>query len=147
MDEFNSKLNVIKDTFPSSKLFKEYPQMKFDVITSIAMFYDLDYPLGFAHCIHRSLSEKGVWILEMSYLPDMLATNSFDTICHEHLEYYSFAVLERIFKDADLRCFRIQRNKINGGSIRCWVTHKHNDVATDEWNEEIKQLRKSEFDL
>lgn len=145
--KFNEKLNIINDTFPSPKLTKAYPKMPFDVITSIAMFYDLESPIKFAHYVNAMLSETGVWIVEMSYLPDMLATNSFDTICHEHLEYYSFAVLEYIFKEVGMRCCRVQRNKINGGSIRCWVVKSHNDLATDEWNREMAQLRKSEFDL
>ena len=64
------------------------------MVTSIAMFYDLESPVEFAANIARLLNKDGIWIFEISYLPLMLLQNSFDTICHEHLEYYSLAVLE-----------------------------------------------------
>jgi hypothetical protein len=41
--------------------------------------------------------------MEMSYMPLMLKLNSFDTICHEHLEYYSLSTLNYIAKKAGLR--------------------------------------------
>lgn len=145
--DFNKGLNIIRDTFPSEQIPKKYPELNFSVITSIAMFYDLENPVTFAVSVQRMLAPNGIWILEMSYLPDMLATNSFDTICHEHLEYYSLAVLEYIFKSAGLRVFRVQRNKINGGSLRCYVCHKYNDLGKDDWNAEIAAMRKAEFDL
>ncbi len=145
--QFNEKINIVKDTFPSLKLETKYPEMHFDVITSIAMFYDLEDPVYFAHSVQRMLSPDGIWVVEMSYLPDMLSMNSFDTICHEHLEYYSLATLEYIVKRAGMRICRVQRNSINGGSIRCWVVNRFNDLSKDEWKAEIDQLRKSEFDL
>src|SRR5580658_3560577 len=61
------------------------------------------------------------WMQEMSYMPLMLRMNSFDTICHEHLEYYSLSVLKTIMERASLRIFRVSLNWINGGSIRCYV--------------------------
>ena len=81
-----------------------------DIITSIAMFYDLEDPVGFASHIKRLLKPNGVWIFEMSYLPLMLLQNSFDTICHEHLEYYSLAVLETIVGKAGMRIFKTEIN-------------------------------------
>ena len=59
------------------------------MVTSIAMFYDLDDPIAFASAIAETLETDGVWHLEQSYLPSMLRTNSYDTTCHEHIEYYS----------------------------------------------------------
>jgi DNA replication protein DnaC len=81
-------------------------------------------------------------------MPEMLKLNSYDTICHEHLEYYSLAVLEKILKLAGLQIFEISFNAINGGSIRCYATHaenkKHN---TDENQALMKQIQQEEFDL
>ena len=59
----------------------------------------------------------------MSYMPTMLRMTSYDTICHEHLEYYSLAVLEHIMEAAGLRLVNVSLNSINGGSIRCYATH------------------------
>ena len=139
---------VVQDLFPSDQLNNLLKGNKLDIITSIAMFYDLENPVEFIRNIKASLSEEGVWIFEMSYMPDMLALDSYDTICHEHLEYYSFAVLERICKMAEMKIFRISFNDINGGSIRCYATHRENDryhFAQDQLL--INEVRQKEFDL
>lgn len=63
-------------------------------------------------------------MFEMSYMPRMLELDSYDTICHEHLEFYSLAVLEKICAMGGMKIFKISFNEINGGSIRCYATHK-----------------------
>tara|TARA_B100000242_G_C43047816_1_gene489220 strand:- start:1181 stop:2443 length:1263 start_codon:yes stop_codon:yes gene_type:complete len=120
------KIEVIKDFFPPRKKINKINNVKFQLITSIAMFYDLDDPNIFVKEIKKYLEKNGVWVLELSYLIDMLRLKSFDTICHEHLEYYSLTSLNYLMNNHDLKIFRVSRNKINGGSIRCYVTHKEN---------------------
>lgn len=143
-NEPEGKFTVIKDLFPSILV----GQRKFDVITSIAMFYDLEDPVHFSQCISRYLNPGGVWIVEMAYMPTMLANNSYDTICHEHLEYYSLSVLERIMNMAGMEIFRAELNDSNGGSIRCFVQQKFTDRKLDPtWSAELKRLREYEFDL
>jgi SAM-dependent methyltransferase len=115
---------VVQDIFPSDKLFELLEGKKLDIITSIAMFYDLESPVDFVKNIKRFLSMSGIWVFEMSYMPRMLELNSYDTICHEHLEYYSLTVLEKICAMAGMKIFKISFNEINGGSIRCYATHK-----------------------
>ena len=141
-------VTLVNTVFPSQQAYQTFENKKFDIITSIAMYYDLEDPIGFASGVHDLLAEDGVWIVEMSYLPLMLVQNSFDTICHEHLEYYSLAVLEHIFEEAGLRCFRTEINDINGGSIRCYVCHagnaKHGSPADDDF---LQFLRLREFDM
>jgi hypothetical protein len=114
-------IQVINTVFPSAKAAHQLHDLRFDLVTSVAMFYDLEEPVAFAKGIHDLLDDEGVWILEMSYMPLMLAMNSFDTVCHEHLEYYSLSVLLTIMVRAGLRIFRVSLNWINGGSIRCYV--------------------------
>lgn len=141
-------LEVVQDIFPSPYLTKILDGEKLDIITSIAMFYDLENPVEFCRNIKQFLSPNGIWIFEMSYMPEMLKLNSYDTICHEHLEYYSLAVLEKILKMADLQIFEISFNEINGGSIRCYATHiENNQHQTKENQELVSQIRQQEFDL
>ena len=90
---------------------------KFDLITSIAMFYDLPDPLMFARDIESILKNDGVWHIEMSYMPSMIKKNSYDTICHEHLEYYSIKSLSYLMKKANLKIINVSFNEVNGGSI------------------------------
>ena len=116
-------LKVIRDIFPSQKLDAILAGQKLDIITSIAMFYDLEDPVAFGREIKALLADDGVWAFEMSYMPEMLALNSYDTICHEHLEYYSLTVIEKILEMAGMEVFDVSFNNINGGSIRCLATH------------------------
>ncbi len=140
----NKKIKVINDFFPSKKLLKITKQKKFDVITSIAMFYDIEDPSLFVNQIKKILDEKGIWVFELSYLSDMLKLNSFDTICHEHLEYYSLYTLKYLTDNCDMKIFKIKFNDVNGGSIRCYVTHKQNKKFDNKSNFKIinKYLKK-----
>jgi SAM-dependent methyltransferase len=139
---------VVQDIFPSERLFNVLEGSKLDAITSIAMFYDLEDPVKFVKGIRRFLAPEGVWVFEMSYMPHMLELDSYDTICHEHLEFYSLAVLENILSRADMKIFKISFNDINGGSIRCYATHKENAVHDNKEDYRlINEIRHKEFDL
>lgn len=141
-------LTVIQDIFPSAYLDTVLGTSSLDIITSIAMFYDLEDPVAFCRSIKKFLSPDGIWIFEMSYMPDMLRMNSYDTICHEHLEYYSLAVIEKILKLAELQIFKVEFNDINGGSLRCYATHNDNNTHKTAENQAfISQVRQQEFDL
>jgi SAM-dependent methyltransferase len=148
VDRVSEGVTVVRDSFPSEDLAQAAGRRPFDVITSIAMFYDLEDPIGFVRAVKQSLAPGGFWIFEMSYMPSMLAMTSYDTICHEHLEYYSLAVLEFILGRAGMKVFRTSLNDINGGSIRCYATHEDNFEFDDlKWREGMSRLRREEFDL
>jgi hypothetical protein len=87
------------------------------IITSIAMFYDLDQPIEFAREVAGALADDGVWHFEQSYMPSMLRMNSYDTICHEHLEYYSLRTVQAILTAAGMRIVDVAMNNVNGGSF------------------------------
>lgn len=144
----NGDITVVQDIFPSKKLVETLEGRSLDIITSIAMFYDLESPVDFVKGIKQMLSSKGVWVFEMSYMPRMLELNSYDTICHEHLEYYSLAVIETILRKAGMKLFKISFNDINGGSIRCYATHD-SSIAYDtkEDIDFLNIIRQKEFDL
>jgi hypothetical protein len=146
--EIGPPIRVVNAAFPSDSAAAVLADRKVDIVTSIAMFYDLDDPVGFARSVQSILAPEGIWILEMSYLPSMLRQNAMDTICHEHQEYYSLAVLEFIMKRAGLRVFAAELNEINGGSIRCHVTHsgceRYDLSSTRSF---LAELRMSEFEL
>jgi len=116
-----------------------------DLITSVSMFYDLPDPASFVKSIASCLTETGIWHLEQSYLPLMLETNSFDTICHEHLEYYSLKVIEDLLMKNGLEIFDVELNRVNGGSIGITCgrsgVHQKNNAEVLDW------LRKSEMIL
>jgi SAM-dependent methyltransferase len=146
--EIAPPIEVINTSFPSDMAKRALADRKADIVTSIAMFYDLEDPVGFARHIRELLAPDGIWILEMSYMPIMLRQNSLDTICHEHLEYYSLAVLEFIMQKAGMRIFKAELNDINGGSVRCYVSRAETsrfDAA--EARDFLQHLRFTEFEL
>lgn len=139
---------VVQDIFPSAELNSVMGNSKMDIITSIAMFYDLENPVDFVKNIKQFLSPEGIWVFEMSYMPHMLELDSYDTICHEHLEFYSLAVLEKITAMAGMKIFKIAFNDINGGSIRCYATHTESGLYTNKANHKfMNEIRQKEFDL
>ena len=87
------------------------------IVTSIAMFYDLEDPIAFAREVESILAPRGVWHFEQSYLPAMLRATAYDTVCHEHLEYYSLGVVHKILDAAGMRLVDVSMNGINGGSF------------------------------
>ena len=143
----DKKIKVINDFFPSKKLINITEQKKFDVITSIAMFYDIEDPSSFVKQIRRILDDQGIWVFELSYLSDMLKLNSFDTICHEHLEYYSLYTLKYLIESCGMKLVKIKFNNVNGGSIRCYVTHKSNEKFDQNNNFKLinKYLKKEKL--
>ncbi len=138
---------VVNDFFSARAFRSVYPTEKARVITSISMFYDLEKPNVFVQDIADSLAEDGIWILEQSYLPSMLQMNSFDTICHEHLEYYSLAALERLFGDHGLEVVDVHLNDVNGGSFRLVVGHLGSRISSEEANARVQELRIREFEM
>jgi hypothetical protein len=146
--EIKPPISIIQDIFPSNELIVRLQDKKIDIITSIAMFYDLEDPISFTKGIKQILSPEGIWIFEMSYMPTMLKMTSYDTICHEHLEYYSLAVIEYILKQSGMKIFNVSLNNINGGSIRCFATHIDNFTYKNEvYMQNIQNLHQEEFDL
>lgn len=146
-DSVGGDITVIRDMFPSEELAQQATVRPFDIITAIAMFYDLEDPVAFVREVKRILAPDGLWVFEMSYMPTMLEMNAYDTICHEHLEYYSLAVLEYIVAQAGMKIFKVSLNDINGGSIRCYATHKENLRYSRYDSPTLKELRQREFDL
>ena len=117
---------IINDFF-SYKIFnKNFHSSKCKIITSIAMFYDLEDPNSFVHDVARCLDKEGIWIIQMAYLVPMLNLNAFDNIGHEHLEYYSLKSLKMLLEKHKLEIFKVELNEVYGGSIRTYIKHKEN---------------------
>jgi hypothetical protein len=114
---YTDDISLIPDFFSAKAFHSLFPNEKAKIITSIAMFYDLESPMDFVKDIEQCLAEDGVWHFEQSYMPSMLRTNSYDTICHEHLEFYSFKVVKQMLENCGLRVIDVVMNSINGGSF------------------------------
>jgi hypothetical protein len=113
---YPAEISLVPDFF-SADAYRSVEQKPARIVTSIAMFYDLESPIEFAKQIESILADNGVWHFEQSYMPSMLRTNSYDTICHEHLEYYSLGVVKTILEKSGMRLVDVVMNSVNGGSF------------------------------
>jgi SAM-dependent methyltransferase len=113
---YERDITVVADFFSADRFF-ELGLPRAQVVTSISMFYDLPAPMQFVSDVAAVLAEGGIWHFEQSYLPRMLDTTSYDTVCHEHLEYYAVRQIEWMTTRAGLRILDIQFNSVNGGSF------------------------------
>jgi NDP-4-keto-2,6-dideoxyhexose 3-C-methyltransferase len=139
--------DVVRDFYAYEQVRARYPDRKAKVVTSVAMFYDLEHPRAFVADVAEALAEDGVWVMELHYLPSMLEMNSFDAIVHEHLEYYSLAVIERLIAEAGLEVVRGELNAVNGGSIRLFIARSGRLPVRAEDERALQRLRIREFEL
>lgn len=142
-------IELIADFFSAKKFKKKFGNKKAKIITSFSMFYDLDEPMNFMKDISSILSDEGIWVFEQSYMPTMLDNNSYDTICHEHKEYYALEQIKWMTDRADLKIIDIEFNKVNGGSFSVAVakisshykvSKKINTVLKNEYNQRLNNL-------
>jgi hypothetical protein len=118
--------------FFSRKIFSKVTAKKAKIITSIAMFYDLEDPNKFVKDIYAVLDDEGVWHFEQSYMPSMIKTNAYDTICHEHLEFYSLKVINELLIKNNFKIVDIEMNAINGGSFAITAAKKSSGYNYNE---------------
>jgi hypothetical protein len=128
-NKYPNKAIKINEFFSKEAYFK-WTDQKAKIITSFSVFYDLEDPIKFSQHIENILEDDGVWVLEQSYLPKMISSLGFDTICHEHLLYLSLSDFDRIFKQVGLEIFEAKLNDINGGSIQLYVKKLTNSSYT-----------------
>ena len=122
---YPTEISLVPDFF-SADAYRSVESKPARIVTSIAMFYDLESPIEFAKQIESILADNGVWHFEQSYMPSMLRTNSYDTICHEHIEYYSLGVVKTILEKSGMRLVDVVMNSVNGGSFAVTAAKKSN---------------------
>jgi hypothetical protein len=138
---YDKEIRRIPDFFSANLVQNQ----KFKLITSVAMFYDVENPVLFAKEIESILLDDGIWFFEQSYALTMFQNNSFDTICHEHLMYYTISVIEEILSQAEMKIVNIVKSNANGGSIGVYASKKSNPLATEEIVQDLLAEEKSKL--
>lgn len=142
MDFYRNHIQVIPDFFSEKAINEAFQGKKAKVITSFAMFYDLERPIDFASEIQKVLHPEGVWVFEQSYLPSMLQTTAYDTVCHEHVEYYGLGQIEWILNKVGMHVIDVELNDTNGGSFSVVAAAKNSSHKVYETN--VAAVRKIE---
>ena len=120
LQDYRKKIKIIVDFFnqkTAKKFFGNKKNIKFSLIASFAMFYDVEDPNSFCKNISNILDKDGIWALEFSYFPLLLKNLTYDQICHEHVVYYTLSTFNKIIKKNNLKIIDFSINEINGGSI------------------------------
>jgi len=156
-ETFNkNKINLIVDYFSKKKVekyitLKKLTKKKFSLITSFAMFYDINDPNSFCRDISNLLKKNGLWIVEFSYFPLLLKNLTFDQINHEHVTYYTLTTFKKIAKKNNLKILDVSFNEINGGSAEVVVSkvgskHKPNGKILSKIFEEEKLINHKSYE-
>jgi len=139
-------VSLVEDFFSAERFRRASGGKSAKIITSIAMFYDLESPQSFVNDVAESLADDGVWIFEQSYLPSMLAVNAYDTICHEHLEYYALRQIMWLLEHADMGILDVSLNDANGGSFRVTAAKSSHPKFQKDHSENARELLQREED-
>lgn len=123
---FTSPRYQYVNSFFDKQIYNATTNKKAKLIFSIAMFYHLSDPITFSNDVEACLSNDGVWVIQMAYLPLMLKTTMYDNIVHEHVGYYTTHNMEWIMDNTGLEIFDVMLNDVYGGSFRVLVKKKDN---------------------
>lgn len=134
---YPSHIQLIPDFFSAALVQQRFPGRKARVVTSFSMFYDLEDPMGFMRQVYEILADDGIWVFEQSYMPTMLDTNSYDTVCHEHLEFYALRQIQWMAARVGFRIVDVEFNDVNGGSFSITVRKAHGHTPVEPAVQEI----------
>src|SRR4051794_29319354 len=70
------------------------------------------------------LADDGVVTVEVPHLLRLVEDNQFDTIYHEHFQYFSFLSAQRVFAAHGLEVFDVDELKSHGGSLRYYAQRR-----------------------
>ncbi len=148
IESYREDIHVLSDFFSAEAVRELFPEGEAKVISSIAMFYDLDEPMKFAQDVESLLDDHGIWILEQSYCNTMIKNSSYDTICHEHLEYYNLKQIKWIMDELGMKIISIRFNGVNGGSFQIIAGKKSHPAPeiTDDIDHILHQEQSIEDD-
>ena len=143
-DLYKPGIEVIADFFSDDLINKKTSGKKAKVVTSFSMLYDLENPIDFATQVKNVLAEDGIWVFEQSYVHSMIEELAYDTVCHEHLEYYELFQIEWMLEKVGLRVIDVEINDINGGSFSVVAAHRSSGYIAN--NARIEDVRSKELE-
>ena len=92
------------------------------IVTANNVFAHSDHLDEILKGVRLLLQEDGLFVIEVSYLMDVVEKILFDTIYHEHVAYHALTPLIAFFQRHGLNIIGAQRVSSHGGSIRVIAT-------------------------
>jgi 2-polyprenyl-3-methyl-5-hydroxy-6-metoxy-1,4-benzoquinol methylase len=144
---YNNIQYKIPSFFSLDHIHKIRTFKKFKIITALSVFYDIENPNKFLKDINEVLDDNGVFLLEHADLASIIKNKMFDTICQEHITYYSSKIILNMLKSNNLRIFDIEKNNINGGSVQYFICKKNARFETNKKKLNNFLRRENKFQL
>ncbi len=141
---YEPRIEAFAEFFSLAAFRAHFGERRAKIITSFAMFYDLEEPMKFVEQVAAILDDEGIWHFEQSYLPSMLSRNAYDTVCHEHVEYYGLRQIKWMMDRCGLKIIALDLNDVNGGSLGVTVAKTNSSYRED--TVAVGALLKSEDD-
>lgn len=94
------------------------------VVSAANVFYHVEDLHGVVAGVRALLDKDGVFVVQGSYLPDIMEKRAFDVMYHEHLLYYRIETLNRLLKMHGLEVFNVYRSDVHGGSLIAYAGHE-----------------------
>ena len=111
------------------------------VISAANVFYHVEELHSVVEGVKGLLDDSGIFVVQASYLPNLIKTKAFDIMYHEHLLYYRMENLQTLLSLHDLEVFDFTFEDVHGGSIIVYAGHKGARPVSSKVADLVKEER------
>jgi len=122
-------LNTFNDFFnfsTSKKITKKYG--KTDLFFGANVFNHVDDLVNFLKGIKEVLNNNGLIVIEVPDLESLINKAGFDTIYHEHRNYFSENSLHKLFNSQNIKIIKIEKINYMSGSLRVYAKKSSKNI-------------------
>ena len=135
-------INTIKKSLNfklAKKILNKYS--KFDFIIATNFFAQTNNLKEILKSIKLILDKKGLLIVEVQYLYELLLQKGFDSFHHEHIAYYTLSSITKLLEKYNLYVFDAEKLKVHGGMLRVYISLNKKPIT-----KKMKKILASEND-
>ena len=135
-------INTIKKSLNfklAKKILNKYS--KFDFIIASNFFAQTNNLKEILKSIKLILDKKGLLIVEVQYLYELLLQKGFDSFHHEHIAYYTLSSITKLLEKYNLYIFDAEKLKVHGGMLRVYISLNKKPIT-----KKMKKILASEND-
>jgi SAM-dependent methyltransferase len=92
-----------------------------DLVVANNVYAHIPDLLGFTRSLRRLMADDGWLSIEVHHALNLVSLGQFDTIYHEHFQYYTLLSASRALATAGLKVVDVELIPTHGGSIRVWA--------------------------
>ncbi|MER7864655.1 class I SAM-dependent methyltransferase [Amycolatopsis japonica] len=112
-----------------------------DLVVANNVYAHIPDIIGFTHGLRALVADDGWVSIEVQHLLTLIQENQYDTIYHEHFQYYTVESARRALARGGLSVVDVELLPTHGGSIRLWARP---DAVASEPSERMMQVLDAE---